>query len=134
MANERMNQTGNERNVQLREETRASEKYLKPAVNILEMEEGLKLMADMPGAAKDSLNVNLEKGILTISAETRRESTGRALYTEFELAPYYRQFQIPESLDSDKTTATFNNGVLTLHIAKAEVAKPRRIEIKVSGS
>ena len=134
MANERMNQTGEDRNVQLREETRASEKYLKPAVNILEMEEGLKLMADMPGAGKDTLNVNMEKGILTISAEVKRQSPGKQLYSEFELAPYYRQFQIPESLDPDKTSASFNNGVLTLRIAKAEVAKPRRIEVKVAGS
>ena len=134
MANERMNQTGDDRNVQLREETRASEKYLKPAVNILEMEEGLKLMADMPGADKGTLNVNMEKGILTISAEVKRQSRGKQFYTEFELAPYYRQFQIPESLDHEKTSATFNNGVLTLRIAKAEIAKPRRIEIKVAGS
>lgn len=134
MANERINQAGDNRNVQLREETRASEKYLKPAVNILEMEEGLKLMADMPGAGKDTLNVNMEKGILTISAEVKRQSPGKQLYAEFELAPYYRQFQLPESLDPDKTSATFNNGVLTLRIAKAEVAKPRRIEVKVAGS
>ena len=134
MANEKMTQTGDDRNVQLREETRASEKYLKPAANILEMEEGLKLMADMPGAGKDTLNVNMEKGILTISADVKRQSRVKQLYTEFELAPYYRQFQIPESLDPDKTSATFTNGVLTLRIAKAEVAKPRRIEVKVAGS
>ena len=134
MANERMTQTAEGRDVQLREETRASEKYLKPAVNILETQEGLKLLADIPGAGKDTLNVNLEKGILTISAEAKRESVGRQLYTEFELAPYYRQFQIPEGLDHDRTTATFTNGVLTLRIAKAEKAKPRRIEVKVAGS
>jgi HSP20 family molecular chaperone IbpA len=133
MANESINPTG-DRAATTREDTRASEKYLKPAVNIIEMEEGLKLMADIPGATKESLDVNVDKGILTISAQATHEMPGRPLYTEFELAPYYRQFQIPESLDHEKTAASYANGILTLRIAKAEVAKPRKIEIKVSGT
>ena len=123
--------TGDERKMQAREETRASEKYLKPAVNIIETEEGLLLTVDMPGATKDTLNVNVEKGILTITAQVSHDLPGRPVYTEFELAPYYRQFQIPESLDHNKAVADFNNGVLALKIPKAEAAKPRKIEIKV---
>lgn len=123
--------TGDEREMQAREETRASEKYLKPAVNIIETEEGLLLTVDMPGATKDTLNVNVEKGILTITAQVSHDLPGRPVYTEFELAPYYRQFQIPESLDHNKAVADFNNGVLALKIPKAEAAKPRKIEIKV---
>lgn len=89
-------------------------------------------MADVPGAAKDSVDVNVEKGILTISAQVQREMPGRPVYSEFELAPYYRQFQIPEALDHEKAAASLTNGVLTLRIAKAEVAKPRRIEVRVA--
>ncbi|SNB46064.1 Hsp20/alpha crystallin family protein [Geobacter sp. DSM 9736] len=133
MANDTITRPGAQGTAQGREETRASEKYLKPPVNIFEVEEGLRLVADLPGTGKDGLDVNVEKGILTISAQVKREMPGRSIYTEFELAPYYRQFQIPETLDHEKAHASLANGVLTLHIPKAEVAKPRKIEVKLAG-
>lgn len=122
----------NEKNMQAREETRSSDKYLKPAVNIIETENGLTLTADIPGASKETLDINVEKGILTISAPTARSVPGTPVYTEFELAPYYRQFSIPESLSHDKASAELANGILTLKIPKAETAKPRKIGINVA--
>jgi len=132
MAANGITQRNDERNVQPREETRSSEKFIKPAVNIMETEEGLTLTADIPGAAKETLNLNVEKGILTISAPVVHTMPGQAAYREFELAPYYRQFSIPETLDHEKATAELANGILTLRIPKAEVAKPKRIEITVN--
>jgi HSP20 family protein len=132
MAAGELTERNDERTVQAREETRSSEKFIKPAVNIIETEEGLTLTADIPGASKDSLDVNVEKGILTITAPVSRDMPGNAGYTEFELASYYRQFSIPESLDHVKAKADLANGILTLRIPKAEAAKPRKIEIKVS--
>ena len=132
MAASELTERNNERTVQAREETRSSEKFIKPAVNIIETEEGLTLTADIPGASKESLDVNVEKGILTITAPVSRDMPGNSGYTEFELASYYRQFSIPESLDHVKAKADLANGILTLRIPKAEAAKPRKIEIKVS--
>ncbi|MDA8415271.1 MAG: Hsp20/alpha crystallin family protein [Desulfobacteraceae bacterium] len=132
MAANDLTERNDERSVQSREETRSTEKFLKPAVNIIETEEGLTLLADIPGASKGDLNVNVEKGILTITAPVTRDMPGNAGYTEFELASYYRQFAIPESLDHEKAKADLSNGVLTLRIPKAEAAKPRKIEIQVS--
>lgn len=132
MAANGITERNEERTMQSREETRSSEKYLKPAVNIIETEEGLTLTADIPGAAKETLNLNVEKGILTISAPVAHAMPGQSAYREFELAPYYRQFSIPETLDHEKTRAELANGILTLRIPKAEVAKPRKIEITVS--
>jgi len=120
-----------EQNVKTREETRDSERYIKPAVNIIETAEGLTLIADIPGAAKETLDINVEKGILNINAPVSRSMPGKAIYTEFELASYYRQFAIPEVLDQNKVRADFTNGLLILHLPKAEAAKPRKIEIKV---
>ncbi len=121
-----------EKYVQTREETRSGEKFIKPAVNIIETEEGLTLAADVPAASRDALEVNVEKGILTISAPVSRTMPGTPIYTEFELASYYRQFSIPESLDHEKAKAELNNGILTLRVPRSEPAKPRKIEIKVS--
>lgn len=72
----------------------------------------------------------MEKGILTISAPVTPAPPDRPVYTEFELVPYYRQFSIPESLDHEKARAEYGNGI-TLRIPKAEIAKPRKIEVKV---
>lgn len=121
-----------ERTSQNREETRAPERFLRPAVNITEEESGLLLTADLPGATKDSLDVSVDKGVLTINAAVSREMPGRPVYSEFEWAPYYRQFQIPDLIDQGAVKAEFNNGVLTLHLPKAEAAKPRRIEVSIS--
>jgi HSP20 family protein len=100
-------------------------------VNIIEEESGLVLVADMPGATKQALDIHVEKGILTINAPVSRELPGRPIYSEFEWAPYYRQFQIPDAVDQAAAKAEFNNGVLTLRLPKAEAAKPRRIEVSV---
>lgn len=131
MAANSLTERNDERSVQAREETRSNERYLRPAVNIIEDEEGLVLTADIPGAAKESLDINVEKGILTISAPAQHTMPGTSAYREFELASYYRQFTIPESLDHEKAHADYMNGILTLRIPKAEIAKPKRIAVQV---
>ena len=131
MAANSLTARNDERDLQTREETRSNEKYIRQAVNILETEEALILTADMPGATKESLEVNFEKGILTISAPVSRTMPGQAVYTEFELTNYYRQFTIPESLAHEKARADFKNGIPTLQVPKAESAKPKRIEVRV---
>ena len=131
MAANSLTERNDERNVQAREETRSNERFIRPAVNIIEDGDGLVLTADIPGAAKESLDINVEKGILTISAPAQHTVPGTSAYREFELASYYRQFTIPESLDHEKAHADYMNGILTLRIPKAEVAKPKRIAVQV---
>lgn len=121
-----------DKSLKAREETRASERYITPAVDIIETDDGLTLIADIPGAAKNTMDVTVEQGIMTISAPASRSMPGQTIYSEFELAHYYRQFSIPETLDHAKAKAEFNNGLLTLKVPVAEKAKPRKIEIKVA--
>lgn len=132
MAPNSLTERNNEMNVEAREETRSNERFIRPAVNIIETDEGLFVTADLPGAVKESIDVNVEKGILTISAPAEMTMPGTSVYREFELGSYFRQFTIPESLDHGKARADFANGILTLRIPKAEIAKPRRIEVQVS--
>jgi len=124
------NLTVNEEKALSREETRASARYLTPAVDIFETEAGLTLVADVPGLSKEELHVDIDQGVLTIDGAVIGDKSGSALFTEFSVAGYYRQFRLPESIDPDRTTAELNNGVLTLQLAKAEAAKPKKIEIK----
>ncbi len=118
------------RSPERREETRSTERYLRPAVDIVETEEGLVITADLPGVAKDDLDIGIDKGILTIEGGVKQVSRGSGIYREFELMNYYRQFQLPEVIDQEKTSAEYANGVLKLRLFKAEAAKPRRIEVQ----
>lgn len=132
MAVNNITERNDDKNLQSREETRSTEKFFKPAVNIIETEEGLTLTADVPGASREALDVNVEKGVLTINAPISWSTSGTPIYREFELASYYRQFSIPESLDHEKAKADLNNGILTIRVPKAEKSKPRKIEIKLA--
>jgi HSP20 family molecular chaperone IbpA len=131
MAANSLTERNNEGNIPTREETRENDKYIRPAVNIIETEEGLILTADIPGAKKESLDINVEKGILTIHAPAQLAAPGTPGYREFELASYYRQFSIPESLDHENAKAEYVNGILTLRVPKAKIAKPKRIDVQV---
>ncbi|MDD2310157.1 MAG: Hsp20/alpha crystallin family protein [Desulfuromonadaceae bacterium] len=130
MADTRVAKRNEDKNVQAREETRADERYIKPAVDIIETEDGLTMIADIPGASKKTMDISVDKGILTLNAPVSHSMPGRPIYTEFEFAHYYRQFSVPETLDHQKAKADFSNGVLTLKVPVAETAKPRKIEIK----
>jgi HSP20 family protein len=113
-----------------RESTRTGEKYISPAVDIYETEDGLTLVADVPGLSEKSLNISIDQGILTIEGEATA-GMGEFQYREFAMSGYWRQFQLPETLDAEKAHAEVKHGVLTLHLPKAEAAKPKRISITV---
>jgi HSP20 family molecular chaperone IbpA len=113
-----------------REETRQPESFSRPAVDIFESEESLTLMADLPGVDKEHLDVNLERGVLTIRGTMGAGRSGESILREYSPANYYRQFQLPDEFDTEKTSAEFKNGVLTLILPKSEAARPKRIEIR----
>ena len=112
-------------------ETRESERYLVPAVDIYEEEEALTLIADVPGVGQDGLDIRVEEGILTIKASTDYELREGAYYSEFGLMNYWRQFRLSDEVDAEKISAALSNGVLTLRMPKAEKAKPKKIEVKI---
>lgn len=113
-----------------REEIRTPGRVLVPAVDIFESIESLHLVADMPGVEKSGLEISLEKGVLTINGKVESVGRGRPILREFSSASYYRQFELPDLLDGDKSFAELRNGVLTLVIPKSAAAKPKRIEIR----
>jgi HSP20 family protein len=87
---------------------------------------------DLPGLDPQSIDLQVERDVLTVKAERRPTLTGDDVQTIVSERPYgvfSRQVFLGESLDTDKIDASYENGVLTLHIPVAEQAKPRRIEI-----
>jgi HSP20 family molecular chaperone IbpA len=103
-----------------------------PLVDIYENEDEILLHADMPGVAKDNITVNVDNGRLEISATRRLQTKGSGSWQEFGDVEYRRVFSVPQSIDVDKVNAELKEGVLKLHLPKAEAAKPRTIQISVA--
>jgi len=104
--------------------------YLTPLANILETKDGYVLEAEMPGVNKDGLEITVENGELTIVGHRAAvESRGRELYRESRPTDYRRSFELDPSIDTAHITARVDQGVLTLHLPKAEAVKPRKITV-----
>jgi HSP20 family molecular chaperone IbpA len=114
-----------------REETRADERYINPPVDIFETKDGLTVVADLPGVDRGDLDVRVADGLLTLQARTTHVAPGTPMAREYELLDFYRQFELPEAVDSDKIRAELKHGVLALHLPKKEKAKPRQIQVTV---
>ena len=113
------------------EHTRSGHCY-RPNVDIVEQAEELLVLADLPGAKKDQIDIKFEKGTLTLHAVVpdRQGKDQRYLLHEYGVGDYYRTFQVSEAIDASRITAEFSDGVLTLHLPKAESIKPRKISVK----
>jgi HSP20 family protein len=104
--------------------------YVSPRVNITETKDGYLLEAEMPGVGKDGLEIALENNELTILGRRGEEVQGLdLLYRESTNRDYRRVFMLDPTIDSTKIEAKMDNGVLRLHLPKAERVKPRRITV-----
>jgi HSP20 family molecular chaperone IbpA len=103
----------------------------RPNVDIQERDDELLVVADVPGAKSDSIDLHFEDGMLTIHAKVspRQEHEHGYLLREYGVGDYYRTFRVSEAVDASKITAEYADGVLTLHLPKAEAVKPRKIEV-----
>jgi HSP20 family protein len=87
---------------------------------------------DLPGVTADSVDLNVERNVLTVRAE-RKDQTGpdvELIASERPRGVFSRQLILGDTLDTEKVTASYDAGVLTLRIPVAEQAKPRKISIE----
>lgn len=108
-----------------------------PAVDIVENENELILTADVPGVKMEDIDLRLEDGTLTLSGSRKFEAEkNKAGYHRIERAygSFQRAFTLPDSVDAEKVSAQFENGVLKVTLPKKEVAKPRAIKVQVGSS
>lgn len=118
-----------EKNVVTREVTRHPEFFVTPLVDIYENEDGLVLLADLPGVEKDGLKIAVEDGTLTIEGKIAAKPRENLLLKEFEPANFFRQFELSEIVDQRRIEAELKHGVLTLRLPKSEAARPRQIKV-----
>ena len=113
------------------ERTRSTTVYT-PDVDILEKEDSIVVFADMPGADEKSVDITLEKDVLSIYARVEPElpEKHQLLHAEYGVGDYQRSFTISNEIDRDKIEARVKNGVLRLVLPKAQAALTRKIAIQ----
>lgn len=106
----------------------------RPSVDIAETDHDFVLTADLPGIAREDLDLTVVDGRLTIKGQRRRESDskeGNVHRVERAYGTFTRAFDLPAAVDPETVAATYKDGVLTVTVPKAEEAKPKQIEVKV---
>jgi len=105
-----------------------------PPVNIRETREAYLLDVMVPGLSKEDLKINLDKNVLTISAEKQAEQKSedqQQIRREFSFRSFKRSFTLDETVDAEKIQARYENGILQLQLPKKEEAQPRTKSIVV---
>ena len=103
-----------------------------PAVDIEEYADRFELHADVPGIEPSSIEVTLEKGVLTLGGSRAKAAEAEGVErrrVERATGRFYRRFSLPETVDSEAVTAKNANGVLEVVIPKRPTAQPRRITV-----
>ncbi len=108
-----------------------------PATDLIESDTHYVLRADLPGVSEEDINVQLDHDVLTISGERKAEHEDRrAGYYRVERTSgsFQRSVRLPEGIDAEAITATFDKGVLEVSVPKPEQPKPRKVQITVGAA
>ena len=107
-----------------------------PPVDIRESESELTLMLEIPGVTPENIQLTADNRVLTVSgekSEQRKEGEQHQYHlVERSYGSFSRSFRMPKNLDESNIEATFDHGVLTIHIPKTALPQPRKIEVRSS--
>jgi HSP20 family molecular chaperone IbpA len=103
-----------------------------PAVDILETDDHIEIYADMPGVDESSVDLTLEKNVLTIYGKVEADipENLRLAVSEYGIGDYQRQFVLSNEVERDRIEAIVKNGVLSIQLPKAPSAKTRKIAVR----
>lgn len=106
-----------------------------PALDAFEDKDKYVVSVEVPGMKKEDIHVTVHDGVLTISGERKSEKDvkeGTVHRTERFYGKFSRSISLPAAVKSDKVLASYKDGVLSVEVPKADEAKPRNIEVKIS--
>jgi HSP20 family protein len=114
---------------------RAPLRFWNPALDVYEDKDNVFVKAELPGFKKEDIEVSLEDGVLTLSGE--RKSVEQPAETQTHRSErftgqFHRSLTLPSEVKADQVAANYTDGILTVTLPKAETAKPKQIEVKVS--
>jgi len=111
--------------------TRGEPLSYRPNVDICDVGEAVVILADLPGASADGIDVRFEDGVLSLHAAVPpREWAGKPLRQEYGIGDYRRSFQLGEGFDASLITADYAAGVLTLRVPRLAAVRPRTIAVR----
>ena len=124
-------QVQQKREVEKKQESTIALRSFLPVADIFETDHALKVVLEMPGVDKETVDVGVESDVLTISGriDVSKYEGLQPLYTEYNIGNYSRSFQISSRIDQSKIEADLKDGVMTIALPKSEKAKPRRIAV-----
>jgi HSP20 family protein len=103
---------------------------LVPPCDVFENDAEVLVVADLPGVTPDALQINVERGELSLSARRDASSAqGSLARAEYREASFARRFSVPDSIDTAKISAELKDGVLKLHLPKSDAVRPRQIPV-----
>ena len=105
-----------------------------PAMDLVETEDHFVLKADLPGLAEGDVNIEVEDNVLTVSGERKAEHEDKRegyVRVERSYGSFRRSLTLPEGVDAEAVSASFDKGVLEVRIPKPEERKPRKVAIQV---
>jgi len=102
-----------------------------PALDLYQNSDNLVAVLELPGMRKEDIQISLHDGTLTIAGERKSSSSNgeKAERSERYIGTFRRSMTLPARVDSDKVSATYRDGILTVTLPKAEEAKPKRIQV-----
>ena len=105
-----------------------------PLVDITEDDKDYIVKTELPEVKKEDVKVAVENGLLTIVGERKFEKEDNKKYHRVERAygRFVRNFIVPDTVEADKVSAEFKDGVLKVKLPKSEKTKPKQIEVKVA--
>jgi len=103
-----------------------------PAVDIFDTDQAIVLRAELPGLTPEDIDIEIDDNVLTLKGERRFEETvqeGRYYRLERAYGHFQRNVTLPQGVKADEISASFDNGVLSVQVPKAEEVRPRKIAV-----
>ena len=125
-------QVREKRELEKQQEATVPARVFVPTADIFEAEHALTVVLEMPGVAKENVDINVEANVLSIEGRLNFSSYEgmQPVYTEYNIGHYRRSFSLSNKVDQSQIGAEMKDGVLTVTLPKADEAKPRKVAIR----
>ncbi len=107
---------------------------ISPSVDMYDKKDEIVVKAEVPGVEKENVNISLTDNTLTIKGEMKKEEEVKeedCYYSERSYGSFARTLNLPAKVQADKVKASFQNGILEIHLPKVEEAKPKEVKVEV---
>ena len=104
-----------------------------PSIDLYEDRDQLVVKVEVPGLKKEDIDISLHEGVLAVSGERKADETyenAETHHSELFVGRFHRALSLPVAVQAEKTSASYQDGVLTITLPKAEEAKPKQIKVQ----